>query len=161
MSEVDTDRTIAAEIVAPPATGGGVQATIRRKRFARHVGEMLVAMFAGMVVLGGVLAGVLAVAGTSLGDASVDVAAAAMAFNMTVPMVSWMNYRRHPVARSVEMAGSMLLPTAAVIALSWLGALSDEAVPAVQHAVMIPAMVGVMLWRYDHHANADTVDSTA
>ena len=154
MSGFDTDRALESEVVPAPAAEHAPisRVSVRRRRFARHVGEMLLAMFAGMLVLGGVVAGALALAGTSLDDASASVVAAVMAFNMTIPMVAWMHYRRHPVARSAEMAASMIVPTAGAIGLYSLGVLSSEAVPAVQHAVMIPAMVAVMLWRYDHYA---------
>ena len=123
-----------------------------RRRFWLHFGEMLLAMFAGMAVLGGVVAGALALAGSSLSHASDSVAATVMAFNMTVPMVGWMLYRGHPARRSAEMAGSMIVPTAIVVALHLLSVLPGSAVMAVQHVVMIPAMLGVMLWRYDHYA---------
>jgi hypothetical protein len=76
-----------------------------------------------------------------------------MGFSMTVPMVWWMAFRGHPGRHNAEMAGSMLVPTALVIALNWLGALSSDAVLVAQHAVMIPAMVGVMLWRYHHYSH--------
>ena len=155
MSGFNTDRAVESEVIAPPDVGSArpSRAGHRRRRFAGHVGEMLLAMFAGMLVLGGVVAGALALAGTSLDKGSASVTAAVMAFNMTVPMVAWMHYRRQPIARSAEMAAAMVVPTVAAIALYWVGVLSSEAVPAVQHAVMIPAMVGVMLWRYDHYAN--------
>ena len=39
-----------------------------------------------------------------------------------------------------------------MIALHWLGAVPSGAVLALQHVVMIPAMLGVMLWRYEHYA---------
>jgi hypothetical protein len=42
------------------------------------------------------------------------------------------------------------VPTAVVIVLHELGALPGSAVLAVHHVVMIPAMLGVMLWRYEH-----------
>ena len=143
------------------ATGAGMSGTAEartprrrspRRAFWLHFGEMLLAMFAGMVVLGGAVEGGLALAGSSLSDASASVAATVMAFNMTVPMVGWMLYRGHPTRHSAEMAGSMIVPTAIVIALHLLGALPGSAVLAVQHVVMIPAMLGVMLWRYDHYA---------
>ena len=139
------------------ATAAGITGATERRRGPRrtfwlHFGEMLIAMFAGMAVLGGVVAGVLALAGTSLSAASHSVAAAVMAFNMTVPMVGWMAYRGHPARRSAEMAGSMIVPTAIVIALHLVSVLPGSAVMAVQHVVMVPAMLGVMLWRYDHYA---------
>jgi FtsH-binding integral membrane protein len=123
------------------------------KRFALHVAEMLAAMGLGMLVLGGAVAGVLALAGTSLSDAPASVHAAVMGVNMTVPMVWWMHYRGHPARHNLEMAASMLIPTAGVIALYWLGAITADSVMAIQHVVMIPAMVGVMLWRYDHYSH--------
>jgi hypothetical protein len=134
-------------------TAPSVTARARRRAFALHLGEMILAMVAGMVVLGGALEAVLAVAGASLSDAPAALAAAVMAFNMTAPMVWWMQYRGHPARHNAEMAGSMIVPTAIVIALHWLGLLPGEAVLAAQHVIMIPAMVGVMLWRYDHYAH--------
>jgi type IV secretory pathway TrbL component len=53
----------------------------------------------------------------------------------------------------MEMAGSMVVPTAIVIALHWLGVFPGSAVLLVQHLVMVSAMLGVMLWRYDHYAH--------
>ena len=140
-------------------TGRTDAATARRTRsgpmaFALHLAEMLVAMVAGMVVLGGALEGVLALAGTSLSDAPTAASAAVMAVNMTVPMVWWMRYRGHPLRHSVEMAGSMVVPTAIIVALYWLGTIPSGGVMAAQHVVMIPAMVGVMLWRYEHYSRA-------
>ena len=75
-----------------------------------------------------------------------------MGFNMTVPMVAWMSYRGHSAARSAEMAASMIVPTLLAAALALIGALETGAALGVQHAVMIPAMLGVMLWRYEHYS---------
>jgi flagellar biosynthetic protein FliP len=114
---------------------------------------MLAAMIAGMVVLGGAVEGGLSLAGASLSDAPVSIAAAVMAFNMTAPMVWWMRHRGHPARHNAEMAASMVVPTAAVIALDWLGTISPGSVMVAQHVVMIPAMVAAMLWRYDHYSH--------
>lgn len=124
-----------------------------RRAFALHVGEMLLAMLAGMLVLGGALEGVLALAGTSVADGSPPVEAAVMAGTMTAAMVWWMARRGHPRARNAEMAASMIVPTAAVVALHWAGGLGGDAVLAVQHVAMVPAMIGVMAWRYEHYAH--------
>jgi fatty acid desaturase len=83
-----------------------------RRAFALHLGEMLIAMLLGMVVLGGAIEGALALFGASLSDAPTSLAAAVMAINMTVPMVWWMRHRGHPVQHNAEMAGSMVIPTA-------------------------------------------------
>ena len=124
-----------------------------RRIFALHVAAMLGVMFAGMLVLGGALSGALAMAGTSLSAGPASVAALVMGFNMTVPMVWWMNRRGHGARDNAEMAASMIVPTLLAIGLALAGILADDAIMLVQHAVMIPAMIGVMLWRYDHYAH--------
>jgi len=73
---------------------------------------------------------------------------------MTVPMVAWMGYRGHSARRNAEMAMSMIVPSVAAALLAWAGALSSAAALGVQHGVMIPAMLGVMLWRYDEYSHA-------
>jgi len=113
---------------------------------------MLIAMVAGMVVLGGAVEGALALVGASLSDGPASLAAAVMAVNMTVPMVWWMHHRGHPAQHNVEMAASMVVPPAVVIALDWLAVIASGSVMMVQHVVMIPAMVAVMLWRYEHYS---------
>jgi hypothetical protein len=150
MSEFTNDSALTATITAP----AGTRARSRRRAFVRHVVEMLAVMFAGMMVLGGVVAGALALAGTSLSGASEHVSALVMGFNMTVAMVWWMHYRGHGARDNAEMAASMIVPTGIAIALSLVGLIAEDAVMLVQHLVMIPAMVGVMLLRYDHYAHA-------
>ena len=125
---------------------------VRWRRFARHLGEMVIAMLLGMAVLGGAVEGVLALAGTSLSDGAGSLRAAVMATTMTVPMVWWMRRRGHSIARSIEMAGAMVVPTVLAIGLyeaQLLG--SDDALLSVQHLAMFPSMLGVMLWRLDHY----------
>jgi hypothetical protein len=73
---------------------------------------------------------------------------------MTVPMVAWMSYRGHPRPRNAEMAASMMVPTLGAAALATAGVLSTGWALGVQHAAMVPAMLGVMLLRYDHYAGA-------
>jgi hypothetical protein len=65
---------------------------------------------------------------------------------------SWMSYRGHARARNAEMAGSMVAPTMGAAILALTGALGAEGALTVQHSVMIPAMLGVMLWRYEHYS---------
>jgi hypothetical protein len=124
-----------------------------RRAFLLHLGEMLLAMAVGMVVLGGAIEGVLRLAGSTSGDAPASVQAAVMAFDMTAAMVWWMRFRGHPRQHNVEMAASMVVPSALAIGLHWTGLLAPGAVMVVQHELMIPAMVGVMLWRYDHYSH--------
>jgi hypothetical protein len=124
-----------------------------KRTFLRHFGEMLIAMFLGMGLLA--LAGVAVTAAggpdfAGQGDASGVIL---MGISMTVPMVLWMRHRGHNWARSGEMAASMLVPTVVFAALSAVGALGADAVMALEHAVMIPAMLGVMVWRYEEYAS--------
>jgi hypothetical protein len=130
------------------ATSGG-----SKRAFARHFGEMVLAMFLGMLVLGGVAELAFVAAGSSLSDQSGGAQVMLMGFNMTVPMVLWMSHRGHAAARNVEMALSMIVPSVAAAALAWAGALESGAALGVQHAVMIPAMLGVMLWRYQEYSH--------
>jgi hypothetical protein len=72
---------------------------------------------------------------------------------MTLPMVLWMSHRGHPRAQNAEMASSMIVPSLLAAGLAAAGALGAGGALALQHAAMIPAMLGVMLWRYDHYAH--------
>lgn len=122
------------------------------RRFWLHVLEMVVVMFAGMGVFSGLAALGFAAAGSALGDQPGWFRVLLMGVNMTVPMVAWMTLRRHPAMRSAEMAAAMMAPTAVAAALVAAGVLGTMAGLGVQHAVMVPAMLGVMLWRYDEYA---------
>jgi hypothetical protein len=147
VTAIRNDQAVTSQAIQPAAT------TRSRRRFALHVGEMFIAMIAGMLVLGGVVELALSIGGASLHDAPPAAAAAVMGVNMTIPMVWWMRRRGHGSRDNAEMAGSMLVPTAMAIALHWIGAISADSVMVIQHVVMIPAMVGVMLLRYDHYAH--------
>ena len=59
-----------------------------KRAFARHFAEMPLAMFAGMVVLGGLAELAFAASGSSLSDQAGAFRIALMGFDMTVPMVS-------------------------------------------------------------------------
>jgi hypothetical protein len=124
------------------------------RRFLGHFGEMLLAMLLGMAVLSGGAHLAVAAAGGSLSGAPGSLQVLLMGFNMTVPMVAWMSYRGHPRARNREMAGAMIVPTLAAAALAAAAVLSTGAALGVQHAAMIPAMLGVMLWRREYYSQA-------
>ena len=72
---------------------------------------------------------------------------------MTAPMVVWMAYRGHSTAQNFEMASSMIIPTFFAAILTWSGVFDAATGLAIQHAIMLPAMLGVMLWRYDEYAH--------
>jgi hypothetical protein len=125
-----------------------------RLAFARHYAEMVLVMFAGMAVLGGLTELGFAIAGGSLDDVSGVLHISLMGLWMTAPMVAWMAYRGHSTAQNVEMAGSMIIPSISAAILTWSAAIDTATGLAIQHVIMLPAMLGVMLWRYEEYARA-------
>jgi hypothetical protein len=119
---------------------------------------MVVAMLAGMVLLGLPGEALLRAFGTStahLQDDAPALALLAMAVIMTVPMVAWMRYRGHAWRPCHEMAASMFLPTFAVIALMGSGVVSDfMTLMSLEHVVMLPSMLVAMLLRFDEYAGS-------
>jgi hypothetical protein len=120
--------------------------------FIRHYVEMVVAMFAGMFVLGGAAVLLLGLDTTALYDDTPELALTGMALTMTIPMVAWMRHRGHAWRSSWEMTASMFVPTFLAIALVSAGVLEDgHAAMGIQHVIMFPAMLGVMLLRLDEY----------
>ena len=111
-------------------------------------------MVVGMVVLGGLGELAFAAADSSLTDQSGAFQVTFMGLSMTVPMVAWMAYRGHTAAQNAEMAGSMMVPTMIAATLAVAGTLESAAALDLQHIVMIPAMLGVMLWRYEDYSHS-------
>jgi len=130
----------------------------QNKRLVRHYLEMVVAMFAGMVVLGAPAVWALGGVGIDwnrLSDDSPALMFLGMATTMTVPMVGWMLYRGHGWRANTEMSASMFVPTFAVIGVLSAGLLTSiGALMVIEHVAMLLAMAGVMLLRpaeYIHH----------
>ena len=126
--------------------------TTSKLRFARHFGEMVLVMFLGMGVLSGLGALAFAAADSSLGDQSGGLRVTLMGIAMTAPMIGWMAYRGHSAVRNAEMAGAMIAPTVLAAGLAWAGTIEAGTALGIQHAVMVPAMLAVMLWRYAEYA---------
>ncbi|HEY7075702.1 MAG TPA: hypothetical protein VH418_10045 [Solirubrobacteraceae bacterium] len=119
------------------------------RHFVRHYVEMVVAMFAGMAVLG--------IPVMPLIDGRPELHLLGMAAIMTAPMVAWMRYRGHGWLPCWEMSASMFLPTFAAIALMSAGVIGFGAAMLLEHVAMLPAMFAVMLLRpaeYSHHHGA-------
>jgi len=77
-----------------------------------------------------------------------------MAFNMTAPMLAWMRYRGHGWAATTEMAASMVVPTVLAIALYAASVVTDgHTLMGIQHTIMFPAMLAVMLLRRDEYSH--------
>jgi hypothetical protein len=118
---------------------------------------MVLAMVAGMVVLGAPI-------GAIAGDGKTLILLN-MGFSMTVPMVAWMRVRGHGWRVTLEMASSMVLPTVAAVALFSAGIVGDfGAVILGEHVVMLAAMAVAMLLRpseYLHHHHGGGALATA
>jgi hypothetical protein len=129
-------------------------------RFLRHLFEMLVVMMLGMCVLGAVFGALHDILfGSGYAAAWRDhvvLAAFAMGFDMTVPMVLWMRYRGHSWERGGEMAAAMNLPVLPLLVLYGLGAIPAPAVLGLQMMLMIPAMIGAMLYRREEYSAPHT-----
>ncbi|MFC0528662.1 hypothetical protein [Phytohabitans kaempferiae] len=118
------------------------------KRFLWHYVEMIIAMFAGMLVLGLARAGLLSLLGVELSSASQpEIAALLMAFDMSVGMVVWMRYRRHGWASTMEMVGAMFAPVVVLAPFTLAGVMSGHALMMALHIAMFPLMLAVMLRR--------------
>jgi hypothetical protein len=128
------------------------------RHFIRHYAEMLGAMFLGMGVLFVPAVAGLAAVGMSRSELETDAPALLlllMAPTMTAPMVAWMRYRGHGWPASADMAAAMFAPTFGLIALLWSGLVEDiGSLFAIEHVVMLPAMLAVMLLRRDEYTGA-------
>ncbi|GLW09673.1 hypothetical protein Misp01_48020 [Microtetraspora sp. NBRC 13810] len=117
-------------------------------RFARHYVEMIIAMFAGMIVLGIAWDAV----GISFSYATQpELAYLLMAFDMSVGMAAWMRFRGHRWAPTLEMCAAMFLPVVPLFPLLWLGFVDGDAVMIFSHVAMFPLMLAAMLWRKDEY----------
>ncbi len=127
------------------------------RHFVRHYAEMVVAMFAGMVVLGVPAGWALTALGSSSTELTRDAPALmllGMMVTMTVPMVAWMRYRGHGRRANAEMAASMVLPTLAAIGLLAAGVMTDfGTLMVVEHIAMLLAMLAAMALRPDEYTH--------
>ena len=124
-----------------------------RRAVLRQFGRVRLAMFVGALALGFGSELALNLAGASLADVSISAGAAIVAANMVIPMLVWSQRRaRLPLARAAEIAASVAFATLVAIALYAGGTISAEAVLVVQQLVMLPSMLGVMVWRADAYA---------
>ena len=121
------------------------------RRFVRHYLEMVVAMTAGMALLGPVDSMLLNPIGWAELRARPEINALVMATNMAAAMVAWMRFRGHGWAATAEMAAAMYLPFVVLFPPLWLGALSATGLIALGHVLMLFAMAAVMLRRRDEY----------
>ena len=139
-----------------PRKAGRARRLISGWRFARHLLEMVVAMMAGMAILGVVLATL----GEPPGYANLVVQYGLMGVSMSVPMVAWMRFRGHSWSDGGEMAAAMLLPMFALVVPVELGVsryvpgLSEDSLMMLSHVAMIGGMVVLMIYRFGRYAHA-------
>ncbi|GAA4582050.1 hypothetical protein GCM10023194_15440 [Planotetraspora phitsanulokensis] len=117
-------------------------------RFTWHYIEMLITMFAGMILLG------LLLGAAGLGfshERDPELAYLLMAFEMSAGMAAWMRYRGHRWAPTLEMCGAMFAPALPVFPLLWLDVIDGESLMVVAHMAMFPLMLAAMLWRRDEY----------
>ena len=120
----------------------------RTRHLVGHYLEMVVAMLAGMVVLGPVEEFLW----PALDDRT-DVAVLVMATNMAVGMGAWMRFRGHSWRGIAEMSAAMYLPFAVLLVPYWAGGLSEHALMTWGHVLMLPAMALVMVLRPAEYAH--------
>ena len=126
--------------------------------FLRHLGEMILAMMAGMVVGAAVLALIFStvLASTVRGMTPIEVLnqfpvliCLVVAVAMIVPMVAWMRFRGMEWRPTLEMAVAMAIPLIPIFGLLGLQVIPGARACGLYCAVMIPAMLVAMLFRLD------------
>ena len=120
----------------------------RIRSFALHYLEMVLAMLAGMFLLGWVEG--LVWPGPDLG---VEFDVLVMATNMAVGMAAWMRLRGHSWRGIAEMSASMYAPFAVLLVPFWAGAIDGHALMTWGHLLMLPAMALVMVARPHEYAH--------
>ncbi len=157
-----TDAPVHAVDDALAPTGATVSRTrsALTRAFARHYLEMVVVMLVGM--------GLLALPARWATDAFWPAVAgndttlmlARMAATMSLPMVCWMRWRGHGWQPCLEMAGAMVLPATAVIALLEAGAVERVwLLMTAEHLAMLLAMFAVMIARPQEYSHAHPATS--
>ncbi|MBO0607726.1 hypothetical protein [Myceligenerans salitolerans] len=121
-------------------------------RFLLHLGEMVAAMLAGMLVFGGLRDWSVAALGLTGLLERPDLDAVAMVLDMVVAMTLWMRVRRHGRAAIVEMNAAMAAPFAVLLPLYWTGRVGQDDLMVWGHALMVPAMAAAMLLRPAEYA---------
>jgi hypothetical protein len=120
----------------------------RTWHLVRHYLEMVVAMLAGMLVLGPVEDLVWPTL-----TARADVGVMVMATNMAIGMGAWMRFRGHSWRGIAEMSAAMYLPFVVLLVPFWAGAIGEHTMMTWGHLLMLPAMALVMLLRPSEYAH--------
>ncbi len=118
--------------------------------FVRHLLEMCAAMCIGVAVLDLPFLGAARFVGyTDPIHQLPELTALVVAFNMTLPMAAWMRYRGMAWRPIAQMSGAMFVEAIVLIVVSWFGVIHKSGLVALQHQLMMPAMIAVMLCSLD------------
>jgi hypothetical protein len=93
------------------------------------------------------------VAGRSPALNHATVMALVMATDMSLGMGAWMRYRGHSWGPIAEMTAVMYLPFALFLLAVWGGAMSGAAMLGAGHLLMLPTMLGLMVWRREEYGH--------
>ncbi len=150
---VTSEAAVRTDTTSPEA-GGRVRSRLRLGggwRFARHLLEMLLAMMAGMAVLGVAIWAL----GEPPGYSNLLVKYGLMGASMAAPMVAWMRHRGHSWSDGGEMTVAMLGPMFALVLPAELGVvgLTGHALMMLSHVAMIGGMVALMIYRFERYAH--------
>ena len=119
--------------------------------FKRHYVEMVVAMIAGMMLLGPPVMMTSRLFGyTFMFDPTIRTLI--MATNMNIGMVVWMRYRGHTWERTMEMVVGMTLPFLVWLVPMWLGWISEVTLNVVGHLAMLVGMWASMMLRREEYS---------
>jgi predicted Na+-dependent transporter len=113
--------------------------------FAWHFAEIVIVMVVGMMALEPLWAGLFALLGRSNVLDRADVDAVAMATDMATGVALWMWYRGHGRQRILEMVGAIYVPFLVFFGPYWLGLITAGTMLTFGHALLVPAILGVML----------------
>ncbi|GAA4903092.1 hypothetical protein LX16_1202 [Stackebrandtia albiflava] len=118
----------------------------RDLRFLGHYLEMILAMVAGMFLLGAATDALAALAGGRPAFLDLtEVAFLKAALDMSVGMVLWMRLRGHSWRAGLEMSAAMFAPAVPLFPALWLGLISAGTLDLLGHLAMLPLMLVVML----------------
>ena|SRR5215213_6848773 len=132
------------------------RAPIAWRHLARHYVEMLITMVIGMVALYPVWHFGLQAVGASQALNDATVMALVMATDMSLGMGAWMRYRGHAWSPIAEMSAVMYVPFALFLPAVWGGFMSGAAMLGAGHLLMLPAMLGLMVWRRDEYGHGSS-----
>jgi hypothetical protein len=137
---------------ASPETGGRVRSRlVAGWHFTRHLLEMVVAMVAGMAVLGVAIWAL----GEPPGYSNLLVEYGLMGVFMSAPMAAWMRRRGHSWSDGLQMTAAMLTPMFALVIPVGLGMvrLTGHSLMMLTHLAMVGGMVALMVYRWDRYAH--------